>query len=71
MSETIAERVKAARLAAKLSQYQLAQKIGVSDAYISQIETGLRIPSIALQVKMEMIIKGFKATCPACGADIK
>lgn len=48
MSETLAlhTRFRAARLSARLTQAQMAEKLRISQAYISQIESGLRTPSL-------------------------
>lgn len=58
------EKLKAARLAAGLSQYQLAEKVGCSQHHISRWENGERGPSAkslkklanALGCKMEDLI---------------
>ncbi len=43
----IGKRIKAQRLAAKLTLKQLAEKVGCTDSYLSQIENGKVSPSIA------------------------
>jgi transcriptional regulator with XRE-family HTH domain len=45
--ETVGDRVKRLRKARKLSQAQLAKAVGLSDSYISFIESGSRSPSPA------------------------
>lgn len=39
-------RFRAARLSAGFTQAQMAEKLRLSQAYISQIESGLRTPSL-------------------------
>lgn len=46
----IGQRVRKARLAAKITQEQLAEKVGVGTTHISHIETGNSIPSLKLFV---------------------
>ncbi|MFR1478952.1 MAG: helix-turn-helix domain-containing protein [Hydrogeniiclostridium mannosilyticum] len=41
----IGQRIRKARLAAKVTQEQLAEKLGVGTTHISHIETGNSIPS--------------------------
>jgi putative transcriptional regulator len=45
---SIGENVRAARMKARLSQEQLAERVSVSRNYITQIETGRRRPAIKL-----------------------
>jgi transcriptional regulator with XRE-family HTH domain len=44
----IGENVRAARVKARLSQEQLAERVSVSRNYITQIETGRKRPAIKL-----------------------
>lgn len=46
----IGQRIRKARLAAKVTQEQLAEKVGVGTTHISHIETGNSIPSLKLLV---------------------
>ncbi|MEV4116955.1 helix-turn-helix transcriptional regulator [Nonomuraea sp. NPDC049695] len=46
--ETVGDRTKRLRKARKLSQAQLAKAVGLSDSYISFIESGSRTPSPAV-----------------------
>ena len=48
----IGKRVKASRLNRHLTQEELAEKTGVSDVFISYIETGLRRPSFDTIIKI-------------------
>ena len=41
----IQERIKALRLKANLTQKQIAEKLGISIAYYSQLEVGKRTPA--------------------------
>lgn len=63
-SHTTADRVRKAREKANLTQVDLAQKAGLSQSYLSQIEKGVRTPGIhkltalaaALGVKVAKLI---------------
>lgn len=44
MTAAVGKRIKAAREAAGMTQKQLAEKLGVSDTYVSQYERGKRNP---------------------------
>lgn len=46
--EYIGKRIRKAREAEKLTQEQLAEKVGVGSTHISHIETGNTIPSLKL-----------------------
>lgn len=48
----IGERVKQARIARGLSQAELAEILGLSDAYISKLETGKNAMSVTVLVKL-------------------
>jgi transcriptional regulator with XRE-family HTH domain len=50
--EEIAERLKAFRLANRMTLKQLAQKAGCTDAYLSQLERGRANPSIMILKKI-------------------
>lgn len=52
MQHTIAERVRTARIRAGLSQRELSEPVGVSFAYISRIEAGVRNPSVKVLRRM-------------------
>ena len=47
---------KECRLAANMTQKQLADRIGISKAHISQIETGSREPSVKLLMHISIIL---------------
>lgn len=63
-SQTTATRVREAREHARMTQIDLAQKAGLSQSYLSQIEKGVRTPGIhkltalatALGVKIAKLI---------------
>lgn len=46
----IGQRIRKARLAAKVTQEQLAERAGVGTTHISHIETGNSVPSLKLLV---------------------
>ncbi|MBE6563135.1 MAG: helix-turn-helix transcriptional regulator [Ruminococcaceae bacterium] len=48
----IGARLREARLAAKLTQELLAEKLDVGTTYISDIERGAKFPSLSLFIKM-------------------
>jgi transcriptional regulator with XRE-family HTH domain len=50
--KTLAKNIKRLRKSAKLKQYQLAEKVGVSDKYIQYIESAKRIPSMKTLYKI-------------------
>lgn len=45
-------RLKAARLARKVTQDQAAKAIGTTQAFLSMVEEGVRVPSDSLAAKM-------------------
>ena len=51
------KRIQAGRKAAKLTQAQLAEKVDVAPSYISEIERGTSISSLAVIVKISEILK--------------
>lgn len=55
--ENLGEYLKEQRLDAKLSLRQLAERAGVSNPYLSQIERGLRKPSAEV---LQQIAKGLR-----------
>ena len=54
------------RLHKGISQACLAEKIGVSDVYVSLIEQGKRIPSLDVQKKVQNVLNTL-VVCPCCG----
>jgi len=50
--EDLATRIKSSRLKAKLSQEQVAEKAGLSQAVVSQLESGARNPSVQTLEKL-------------------
>lgn len=51
-NKTVAERIKKLRKKQGLTQYELAQKVGVSVSAMSMYETGERIPRDKIKVKI-------------------
>lgn len=49
---TIGERIKTARKAARLSQRELGEKIGVTHAAVGQWESGVNLPSLAVRLQL-------------------
>lgn len=50
-------RIKALRLQKKMTQAELANKLGVTKSVISAYETGLRMPSYDILIQMARIFK--------------
>jgi transcriptional regulator with XRE-family HTH domain len=48
LQPTIAEKVKAIRLAAGLTQEVVAERMGCRQGYVSEIELGKRIPGLTM-----------------------
>lgn len=53
----ITEQIKSARLAAGLTQKQVAEKTGIALVSYKQIETGKRWPAYDYQVKLAAVLK--------------
>ena len=51
-NESIGKRIANVRKAAKLTQAELSEKIGISEKYLSRIECGRQLPSIAIVTKI-------------------
>ena len=49
---TMGDRIKEARKKHKLTQSQLAERLNISDEFMSQIERGLKLPSMHVFIKM-------------------
>lgn len=49
---TMGDRIKEARKKLRLTQEQLGEKLDVTVEYISQLERGLRLPSMQLFIKL-------------------
>ena len=47
-----AERIRAKRKAKALRQYQLANLVGIDPVYISQIETGRKVPTVPIAKRL-------------------
>jgi transcriptional regulator with XRE-family HTH domain len=46
LAPTIAKRLRAARLAAGLSQQQVADELGTVQSYVSRLECGRHVPAL-------------------------
>lgn len=51
-SKTIGKRIKAHRILRKMTQAELAERLGLSDVYISYIETGSKKASLTVILKL-------------------
>ena len=54
--KSIGKRVKAYRIQHRMTQAELAEKTGMSDVYISRIETGVRSPSLGSLLKIVLVL---------------
>ena len=54
---SIGKRVKASRKQCNMTQAELAEKTGMSDVYISRIETGDRSPSLGSLLKIAITLE--------------
>jgi len=69
---TIAERIRAARKAAGLTQKELGERMGVSSVAVTQYESGKRIPKVdtlqriadALGIDIGVLVHGIIGTVP-------
>lgn len=61
VASTLGSRIRAARLTRKLNQEQLGKRVGLSDSYVSQIESGNRRPTP----------ETLKALCDELGLDYR
>ena len=55
--KSVAERIKEARLEKGLTQAQLAEKCGVSDAAIQMYEIGQRVPRDSLKIVLASVLE--------------
>ena len=64
--ELIGKRIKEARKRIGLTQEKLAEKIGIAEVYLSEIERGIKLPSLstfvdiinALEVSADFVLAG-------------
>ena len=56
MGQDFFENLKAARLAAKMSQKEVAEKAGVAKSTYSQYESGARLPSVEVVKRIAMAV---------------
>jgi transcriptional regulator with XRE-family HTH domain len=54
--KSIGRKVKASRTNHHMTQAELAEKTGMSDVYISRIETGVRSPSLGSLIKIALAL---------------
>ena len=54
--KSIGKRVKANRIQHRMTQAELAEKTGMSDIYISRIETGVKSPSLGSLLKIILVL---------------
>lgn len=54
---TFAERLRNARVAAELSQVELGRRAGLSWAYVSMLERGLRQPGSAVALALSQALR--------------
>lgn len=52
LQQTVAERIRALRVAAGLTQEQLAERVGIGPQYMSRLERARRVPSLDMIVEL-------------------
>ncbi|AWI03104.1 transcriptional regulator [Clostridium drakei] len=55
--DNIGEKIKCERLKKSLKQYELAEKAGISNTYLSDIELGRTIPSLKTLNRIAKVLK--------------
>lgn len=50
--KSIGKRIAIARISARLTQAELSEKIGISEKYLSRIEGGKQVPSVAIVARI-------------------
>lgn len=53
---TLAENIAESRKAKKLSQGELAERLGVTQGMVSQMERGMKIPTVAMLERMADVL---------------
>ena len=61
LAESMPPRVRNRREAKGISGADLSRRIGVSPAYVSQIEKGIRVPDIPVAVRIAHVLEGRRA----------
>lgn len=56
LQRTMAERIKALRLSAGLTQEQLAEKAGIGPEHLSRLERGVTVPSLEAVVDLAVAL---------------
>lgn len=54
--EMFGKRIKQARLKKDLTQYALAEEVGVSQNFLGDVERGLKLPSISTCIKLSNVL---------------
>ena len=54
--KSIGKRIRANRTQRQMTQAELAERTGMSDVYISRIETGIRSPSLGSIMKIALVL---------------
>ncbi|MFA5313923.1 MAG: helix-turn-helix transcriptional regulator [Methanomassiliicoccales archaeon] len=57
MNQSIAENIKSLRNAQKITQTELAERVGISNGAISAYELGTRMPSYEILIKLAQVFK--------------
>lgn len=65
--DVLANQIKAIRLQLRLSQEELAQKLGVSFTSVNRWENGQTKPSKLARRQIEALCKEFDCQLPICG----
>ena len=52
---TFSDKIKRAREVMKMTQYELAEKIGISEKHLSKIETGKNYPALDTFLKILLL----------------
>ncbi|WP_446899266.1 helix-turn-helix domain-containing protein [Clostridium sp. LBM24168] len=55
--DNIGKKIKKTRMKKSMKQYELAQKAGISNTYLSDLEVGRTIPSIKTLDKLSKVLE--------------
>lgn len=55
MSNTYGEMSKEIRKSLNITQERLSKKLGISRGYVSEIETGVKYPSVGIRIKIRTL----------------
>ena len=74
--EMLGKRIKQGRLKLDLTQYALAEEVGVSQNFLGDIERGIKAPSITTAIRLSNVLGisldvlfAESLTCQVCEAD--